>query len=169
MFTWEYTIMGNDWAWEIWEEYFMFCSGFLTDEEHARHEHRYPDSLPMKVLINRCFAGLVNLARSIKIRLAFQVLGDFLLEFKAPISNELKEEILQNSRWRDDRKLLIDKKDRLERRTYLYDFVEKILLYIEDGDFTLPYRSSSRVSIEAVENGADPETVLDNIRRKPLY
>lgn len=102
MYTWSYTIMGNEKAWEYWYQFFGLCQDYLTSEENIR----FPDSLPNEIvcnLVERCYNELVGLAFSQNARLTFQVLGDFLMSHGAEMTEDLKKIILKNTLWRNDR------------------------------------------------------------------
>jgi len=136
--------MGNEKAWEYWCQFFGLCKDYLTSEENIR----FPDSLPYEIvcsLVERCYNELVGLAFSQNARLAFQVLGDFLMSHGAEMTEDLKKIILKNTLWRNDRSYLKDKKDRLERRKYLFDFREKIIKYESGVIIKVPIESVTQV------------------------
>lgn len=144
MYTWSYTIMGNEKAWEFWDRFFDLCHDHLTDEE----VYKYPENLPNEILcilVERCYKELIGLAFLQKSRLSFQVLGYFLMSYGAKMTEDVKKLILKNSQWKDDRTFLKDKKDRLERKKYLFDFRKKILNYKSGTKVKIPVESVTQV------------------------
>jgi len=99
MKTWSYTIMGNSEATRYWFVFSDYIWSYLTDTE-IKTLRSIPDKR-LKSIIEEHYEGLVRLAIKQKSRLANQVLGVFLMEFGAKMTNALRELILIHSRWED--------------------------------------------------------------------
>ncbi|MFX1346859.1 MAG: hypothetical protein ACFFAI_17315 [Promethearchaeota archaeon] len=129
MRTWSYTIMGNSDASTYW---FMFSE--LIDSSLTEEERKALQLIPEKrwvSLIEERYEDLVEIAIKLKSRLAYQVLGVFLMKFGVKITNALKELILINSRWEDEKDQLFNEKDRAERFYYISEFCKAIQSYKE--------------------------------------
>ncbi len=139
---------------------FNLCQDHITSKEDKKYskisklDNRYPSKRLIEKfqiilfckLVERCYDELIEMALTKNSRLAFQVLGYFLLTYGAKMTDDLKLLILENSRWIDDRRQLKEKKDRIERRKYLFDFREKVLKYKTGKIIDIPYESTTRVA-----------------------
>ncbi|MFX0022368.1 MAG: hypothetical protein ACFE9S_08570 [Candidatus Hermodarchaeota archaeon] len=82
-----------------------------------------------KDIIERHYDDLVELALQQNSRFAIQVLGHFLMLYEVKMPDEFKTLVLENSRWRDEKRNLKEKKDRINRRNNLFKFRAEILEY----------------------------------------
>jgi len=147
--TWSYTIMGNKEAERYWDDYMTLMHNRITDQEYKKlfPEHplgdiKFPDAFARE-LIDRCYNDLVNLACKQKSRLAYQVLGIFLMQFGGRMTQDVRRLILKNSEWKDERDQLITKQGKIERKKYLFDFREKVKNYKEGINTKIPWGSFS--------------------------
>ena len=146
--------MGNEKAWDFWHDFFSLCQDHKTSEEYEK----YPSKLPKKLrsylickLVERCYDEIVGMALTKNSRLAFQVLGYFLLSYGAKMTEDVRILILKNSRWVDDRRQLKDKKDRTERRKYLFGFREEIMKYKSGKIIDIPTESVTSVANQVLK------------------
>jgi len=141
--TWSYEITGNRHASHIYSSILTECNKYLTLEQQKINNHEYQEvrGRPFKeriIVVNKWYRisaiqgmqKLIGFINSIESRLAFQVLGFFLMQVGANISDELKQLILKNTEWKDDAPYLIKRKHQEERKKLLYEFREKIKNYI---------------------------------------
>jgi hypothetical protein len=128
---WSYTIMGNWRADHYFEDLFFICLESETDEEkkQVRPENEFLDS--MKILIGRCHDKLITFARRQHSRLAYLVLGWFLMFFGGEFTEEIKEQILKYSEWKYEKLQFKTEEEKELRKKYLSEFREKIVNYIE--------------------------------------
>ena len=115
--TWSYSIEGNDEASNLEWDFIQIKNSFLTSEENKKYPRRIPDSLD-KILIERAYDQLIAYAYEKKSRLAFMVLGCFLMLSKVKITEELRQTILKYSDWEYEKDQLKNKKDREERKRF---------------------------------------------------
>ncbi len=80
-------------------------------------------------VVNICIDKLMVWVRHSKSRLAYQILGKSLMFWAADVSDELKKEILENTKWKFERVQLRNKQDRMERKKYLFEFRAELLAY----------------------------------------
>lgn len=141
--TWSYCIMGNTKAERLRYEFIELENEYLTSEE----DKLYPDEIPYsmhKILIERAYDKLVAHAYSKKSRLAFMVLGVFLMLNQGKMTEDLKQVILKYSDWKYEKDQLKNKTDRSNRKKYLADFRKKIKNYDETERLVVPYVSRTR-------------------------
>lgn len=149
VYTWVYTIMGNKEAETTWDLYMSLLQDQITDEEYERlfpenflGDFKFPD-MSAKGLIDRCYNELVDLVSKQNSRLAYQVLGVFLMKFRGRMTQDIRILILKNSEWKDERNQLVSEQDKSERRKYLADFREKVKNYKEGIKTEIPWGSFS--------------------------
>lgn len=108
--TWSYEIMGNKDADWLFYAYGSFILSHFTDSQweaymkekkanpkkdiELMHKHR-------RKVLSQCYNDLLRFVESKRSRLAYQVLGVFLMNMGASISEDLKQTILENARWED--------------------------------------------------------------------
>ena len=125
------SILYNKKSWKYEEEISsIIIQNVNTDHSFHEIEKKY-GSFQRFIINNKCYPQLVSYIRKQNDRLSFQVLGAVLMVNGARITNELKEQILENSRWEDEQHLYKDKKIRELRKKYLRDFRENIKNYKE--------------------------------------
>jgi len=143
MRTWSYTIMGCSEASTYWFCYSDYIWSNLTDNEIKTFK-----SIPeerIRSLIEAHYDILVKLAIEKKSRLAYQVLGVFLMDFGAKMTNAVRELILIHSHWEDEKDQLFNEKDRAERFFYLSEFCEKVKTYKEGVKTTISWETQNQV------------------------
>ena len=142
--TWSHTIMGNDRAEELWDHLFDIAYSYATEEEFKKYHREVGDSYPhefYRVLINRSFEELVEFVFKDSSRLAFQVLGVFIINKGASMPEDIRELILAHSEWEDERDKIDDDKDRVERKKWLLDFQERVRNYVEGIPVKVPHET----------------------------
>jgi len=150
--TWSYSIKGNDEASSLNWDFIEIKNSYHTPEENKKHPKKIPNSMH-KVLIERFFDHLVAHANKKKSRLAFMVLGCFLMLNKGKITEELRQTILKYSDWEYERDQLKNKKDHKERKRFLNDFCEKIKNYDGTKVVKVPFYTVTRVINEKKAKG----------------
>lgn len=126
--------IGNLEGKEIYWEFLDIIIKKLTTEDQKKYKSLYdpiPDDLYTEIINNRCYDELVEFASKKSSRLAFQVLGVLLTEHRAKMTEELRELILSNSKWEDEKYQLVNENDNTERKKYLFEFQEIIKDYRE--------------------------------------
>ena len=159
---WSYSILGNDEASNLNSVFIDIVLDHLTPEEEEKYPRGIPDHL-FEILIGRAYNQLVAYAREKKSRLAFMVLGCFLMRYKIKITKELRQIILKYSDWDYEKDQLKDKKDREERKNFLDDFYEKIKIYDGSKVVKVPYYTVNRVINEKREKGDSTPVCRQNI------
>jgi len=142
MAAWSYTIMGSTEADIYYFRIFSFIQSKLSKED--RKHSRIPDSI-INVYVETNYDDLVKLIFDQKSRLAYQVFGVFLMKHGAKMTDKVKEFILNNSRWEDEKDQLLEPKNNTKRLHYLNDFREKIENYVEGVKTTVPFESPDDV------------------------
>lgn len=160
--------MGNEKAWKIWGRYFDLCYDNLTQFEYKQYSTKLPKNLIRK-LAERCYNEMIGMVITQKSRLAFQVLGYFLLSYGAKMTEDVKILILKNSRWIDDRLQLKQKRDRIERRKYIFDFRERVVRYESGKAVKIPIESVTDVVKQTIKNeGRKIPNIESYIQRTPI-
>jgi len=134
---WSYTIAGNWRALRFCEDLLRFCSRAKTDDERKKvRDNEIELTELMSLLIDRCYEKLINFAQDQNSRLAYLVLGVFLMEFGGKMTKEVKEDILKYSDWKYEVHQFKTVEEKELRKKYLIEFREKIKGYV-DGVHTL--------------------------------
>jgi hypothetical protein len=160
--TWSYSIEGNDEAWALSSDFIDIMISHLTPEENKKYPRNIPKSMD-EVLIERAYDQLVAYAYEKKSRLAFMVLGVFLMLHKNKITEELKQTILNYSDWEYEKDQLKSEKDREERKKFLDDFREKIKKYDGTKVVKVPFYTVTRVIDEKKVRGDNSPIWRQNI------
>ena len=150
--TWSYSIKGNDEASSLNSDFIDIKIGHLTPEEDKKYPRNIPESMDT-ILIERAYDHLVAHAYVKKSRLAFMVLGCFLMLHESKMTEDLKQTILKYSDWEYEKDQLKEGKDRDERKRFLDDFREKIKNYDGTKVVKVPFYSITRVINEKREKG----------------
>jgi len=165
--TWSYSILGSDDAMELNYNYISIMNKCLSPEER---KEKMKDSVGKnrmdKILINRCYNQLVEFAQHQKSRLAFIVLGEFIMAHAGEIDVDLRRLIIKYSNWSYERHQFINKRDRKERKNFLMDFRRKIKKYDGTERVYVPFYSVNRVINEMQERG---ETKIEEWRQDINY
>jgi len=125
--TWSNTITGSS-------EANRFDDQLIIITLKNKERKCYPEGVPTKVmreLIEENFGELIEFTYKQNSRLAFQVLGIFLMRYGAKMPEGIKKDILKYSRWEDEEDQLLNPLDKEDRFLYLTDFRDKIKNYIE--------------------------------------
>jgi len=160
--TWSYSIKGNDEASNLNSDFIDIMIDQLTPEENKKYPRNIPESMDT-ILIERAYDQLIAHAYKKKSRLAFMVLGSFLMLYKSKITEELRQTILKYSDWEYEKDQLKNKKDRKERKKFLDDFRDKIKKYDGTKVVKVPFYSVTRVINEKREKGDATPILRQNI------
>ncbi len=160
--TWSYSIRGNDEASGLNSDFIDIKIDHLTPEEDKKYPINIPESMDT-ILIERAYDQLIAHAYTKKSRLAFMVLGCFLMRYRIKITEELKQIILGYSDWEYEKDQLKNKKDRDERKRFLDDFREKIKNYDGTKVVKVNFYSITRVINENREKGDKTPILRQNI------
>ena len=106
-----------------------------------------------RVLIERAYNALVTYAHEKKSRLAFMVLGCFIMLYKGKLTDKLKQIILKYSVWEYEKDQLKKRKDRKERKRFLEEFRERIRKYDETKVIKVTFYSITQIENEKAEKG----------------
>lgn len=131
---WSYTIMGNWRAKHFYQDFFFICWELKTVEEKGQLPEDMSDSEfieSMRVLIDRGYSKLVDFVQKQKSRLAYLVLGWFLMFFGGKMSREVKKQIIEYSEWDCEKFQFNTEEEKKLRKKYLSEFREKIINYRE--------------------------------------
>ena len=150
--TWSYSILGNDEASNLNSDFIDIMIDQLTPEENKKYPRNIPENMDT-ILIERAYDQLIAHAYMKKSRLAFMVLGCFLMLYKSKITEELRQTILKYSDWEYEKDQLKNEKDREERKKFLDDFRDKIKNYDGTKVVKVPFYSITRVINEKREKG----------------
>ncbi|MBY9016072.1 MAG: hypothetical protein KGD68_10305 [Candidatus Lokiarchaeota archaeon] len=150
--TWSYSIKGNDEASNLNSDFIDIMIDQLTPEENKKYPRNIPESMDA-ILIERAYDQLIAHAYMKKSRLAFMVLGVFLMLHGSKITEGLSQTILKYSDWEYEKDQLKNEKDRDERKRFLDDFREKIKNYNGTKVVKVPFYSVTRVLNEKREKG----------------
>lgn len=135
---WSYTILSNNIARRTHGALHDILLASFTLDEINKLSETFSDETRIRKYIKKCYDTLVSYAFKTESRVGFQALGVFLMEYGSKMTNDLKKLILKYSKWKDERKQLKNKKDRIERKKYLFDFNEKILKYKPGNKVKVP-------------------------------
>jgi len=150
--TWSYSIKGNDDAWNLNSDFIDIKFDQLTPEESKKYPRNIPERMH-GILIERAYDQLIAHAYKKKSRLAFMVLGCFLMLYESKVTEELRKTILKYSDWEYEKDQLKNEKDRKERKKFLVDFRDKIKNYDGTKVVKVPLYTVTRVINEKREKG----------------
>ncbi|MBD3214094.1 MAG: hypothetical protein GF311_15905 [Candidatus Lokiarchaeota archaeon] len=150
--TWAYTMTGNDRARRIRWDYM----DIVHDHMKSADFEKYPEGIPRKFrkkIIERYYDEFLEYLSQQDSRLAYIVLGVFLMQFGAIITDDLKQKILKYSDWKWDKDQLEKRKDRMERKKYTKEFRTKLKDYtaekpIEVTTIPIEYPLEERINID---------------------
>jgi len=160
--TWSYSIEGNDEASALSFDFTSIMIDHLTPEEDKKYPRNVPRSMDT-ILIERAYDQLVAYAYEKKSRLAFMVLGVFLMLHRSKITEGLRQTILKYSDWEYEKDQLKSKKDREDRKKFLDDFREKIKKYDGTKVVKVPFYTVTRVIDEMKAKGENTPIWRQNI------
>ena len=123
---WSYTIMGNWRSKHYRVDLLCICWESETDEEkkQVKRGNEFIDSV--KILIDRCYNNLIAFVREQHSRLAYLVLGWFLMFFGGKMTEEVKKQIIKYSEWEYEELQFKTEEKKELRKKYLSEFREKI-------------------------------------------
>ena len=161
--TWSYSVLGNDKAMNFYYKYISLIINRLPQPLCKVYSKGLPDEIYQE-LIEKNYNQLIEFATRQKSRLAFIVLGLYIMKHGAKLSDGLKKKILKYSSWEYEKDQLTDKKDRMERKRFLIDFRSKIKNYDGTKKVKVPLYTVTRVINERKTKGED----ISNIWRKNI-
>ena len=118
---WSYTIMGNEETWKYDDIYSGICVDYQKDGEYKWLD-KLPRGLSWRILVDRAFDEIVDFVIKERSRMAYQALGVFLMSCGAKIPKRLRNLILAQSLWEQEKDQLFNVCDRRERYFYLSHF-----------------------------------------------
>ena len=129
--------MGNSDAFGYWTEFFSIVGRYKTPREQNAQVSSIkpfpPDQAELikEIIDNRCYNELTQYISKQNSRLAFFVLGAFLMNVGAKMSEDLREKILHYSSWKYEENQLSFQTiiDIEERKKHLFDFRKKVKNY----------------------------------------
>jgi hypothetical protein len=136
--------MGNDEASNLICDFIEIKNSYLTPNEIEMYPKKTPRHL-QKTLIERSIDRLINHSYKTKSRLAFMILGRYLMQNKIKITEELRQTILKYSDWKYEEKQLKNERDRKERKRFLDDFRKKIENYDGTKIVKIPYYTVAQI------------------------
>ena len=131
--TFSYAILDNTDAFGYWGEILSLIARYKTPKEQEQFSGPFPlgsldtENLIKEIIDNRCYNELFEYVSKQKSRLAFFVLGAFLMNVGAKMSQDLREKILDYSSWKYEENQLFENIE--ERKKHLSDFRKKIKNY----------------------------------------
>ncbi|MFX1409584.1 MAG: hypothetical protein ACFFA6_04480 [Promethearchaeota archaeon] len=160
--TWSYCILGNDDAMLYLNKYVDITTKDVPHNIFKKYSQGLPDELYHE-LIKNSYDQLFDYAYNQKSRLAFLVLGVFLMLHKAKLTEELRQIILNYSDWKYEEKQLKKKEYRAERKYFLADFRKKIKEYDGTRRVKVPLYTVTRVINEKKAKGDSSPIWRQNI------
>ena len=143
--TWSYTILGNDRADELWDNLFDITYDHATPEEFRKYHKKRTDTYPHEFyerLVKRAYDDLIKFVFQHKNpRLAFQVLGVFILGYGAKMPEDIRKLILAHSKWEDELDQIDNEEGKVQRKKYLLDFQERVRNYVEGTPVRVPHET----------------------------
>ncbi len=128
---WSYSIMGSWRAKHFRVDLFSICWEAETTEEEKQILHGSEFINSVKTLIERSYDKLVAFVQDQHSRLAYLVLGWFLMFFGGKMTEELKRQILKYSEWSYEKNQFKTEAERKLRNKFLFEFREEIIKYKE--------------------------------------
>ena len=145
MDTWSYRILGCDDAADLLYDITLLVVSQAPDEELESYP-RYiiPEDREQELII-AANAGLKQFVKSKKSRLAYMMLGMYLMSKGAKIDEGLKEKILEYSDWKYEKDQITNEKHRIQRKKNLDEFRENIIKY--DGTEKIQLQADNITSV----------------------
>jgi len=116
-----------------------------TDKEFKEYHNQIADTYSKEFinqLVNRSYDKLLKFVFNHKYpRLAFQILGVFILSHGAGMPDDIRLLILAHSDWESERVQLKNDQDKVEREKWLLDFRERVENYIEGIPVNIPHET----------------------------
>lgn len=133
---WSYSITGSWRAKYYRVDLFCICWEAKTADEGKRVLRGSEFINSVRTHIERCYDKLTAFVRDQHSRLAYLVLGWFLMFFGGRMTEEVKREILKYSEWSYEKNQFKTEEERELRKRFLFEFREKIIKY-KEGTRTL--------------------------------
>ncbi|MFW9972271.1 MAG: hypothetical protein ACFFDF_18950, partial [Candidatus Odinarchaeota archaeon] len=160
---WSYMILGNDFGTQIYGTFHDIIISSFTSEELNNLSKTFSNNNRIKMCIKEFYNVLISYAFTTETRIGFQALGVFLMEYGGKMTDNLKKVILKYSKWKDERSQLTNRKDKVERKKYLFEFREKILKYNSSDKVLIP-----DISVRKVKNNKRINNDSSSIFRKNI-
>ena len=145
MDTWSYRILGCDDAADLLYDITLLVVSQAPDEELESYP-RYiiPEDREQELII-AANAGLKQFVESKKSRLAYMMLGMYLMSKGAKIDEDLKNKVLEYSDWKHEKDQIVNERLRIQRKKNLDEFRENIIKY--DGTNRIPLQVDNITSV----------------------
>ncbi len=129
----------------LWDNLFDIAYKSATEDEFKKYHKDITDTYPtefLKQLVNRGFEKLLKFVFDHQNpRLAFQVLGVFILNYGLKMPDDIRVLILAHSDWGSEQHQLKNEQDKSERNKWLLDFRERVENYVEGSSVKIPYET----------------------------
>jgi len=164
--TWSYSLMGNDEAIEVYCDLVSLVVSKATEEELLGYKDHIIPKPRYQELINLCYFDLVNYVELKESRMAYIVLGIFLMSYGIPIDVKLKEDILEYSRWEYEKDQIILQEDKVVRKRHLDEFREFLIHCDGNSEIRIPIETVTKIINDMFKSGKISRLKLPNIDYK---
>ena len=138
MDTWSYRILGCDDGFDLLFEITEFVVSRASDEELDSYpQHKLPEERERELILS-AYEDLKYFVKSKRSRLAYMILGMYLMNSRIKIDEDLKIKILKYSDWNYEKAQIRNEKHRIERKKHLEEFRETLIKYNGDGEEKIP-------------------------------
>ena len=145
MDTWSYRILGCDDGFDLLFEITEFVVSRASDEELDSYpQHKLPEERERELILS-AYEDLKYFVKSKSSRLAYMILGMYLMNSRIKIDEELKKKILKYSDWKYEKAQIRNEKHRIERKKNLEEFRGNIIRY--DGTEEIPLHFDTVTSV----------------------
>jgi len=145
MDTWSYRIMGCDDSYDIYYDITEFVLSKVSEEEFESYPGRKIPEERYKELIDFVYEDLKQFVESKRSRLAYMILGMYLMSNGVQIDDELKKRILGYSDWKYEKVQINNRRHRIQRKNNLDEFRENLKKY--DGKEKIPLQFDTITSV----------------------
>ncbi|MHA1104268.1 MAG: hypothetical protein ACTSPN_00845 [Promethearchaeota archaeon] len=145
MDTWSYRILECDDSYDLYYDITEFVLSRVSDEEFKSYPRRKILEERYKELIDFVYEDLKQFIESMKSRLAYMILGMYLMMKGAQIDDELKQQILKYSDWKYEKDQINNERHRIQRKNNLDEFRENLKKY--DGKEKIPLQFDTITSV----------------------
>ena len=145
MDTWSYRLLGCDDAVDLLYDITLLVVSQAPDGELESYSRYIIPEERERELIIASYENLKGFIESKKSRLAYMILGMYLMSKGAEIDEDLKEKILEYSDWKYEKDQITDEKHRKQRKINLDKFRENVKRY--DGTEKIPLQFDTITSV----------------------
>ena len=145
MDTWSYRILGCDDGFDLLYQIIEFVVSRAPDEELESYpNYLVPDERERELII-AAYKDLKQFVKSKNSRLAYMILGMYLMNTGVEIDDDLKQKILEYSDWKYEKDQIKNEKHRMQRKKHLDEFRENLIKY--DGTEEIPLQFDNITSV----------------------